>query len=60
MATEAAVADRWVEEFRRASDKDPEIQAHGKFFSCSFLLDMEEHEYLVKMHAGKVDGILVP
>ena len=59
MATETAVADRWAEEFRRASDEDPEIQAHGKFYSCSFSLDMEEHSYLVKMHAGKVEEILV-
>jgi hypothetical protein len=59
MATETAVADRWVDEFRHASDEDPEIQAHGKFYSCAFMLDMEEHWYLVKMHAGKVEEILV-
>ena len=54
-----AVEDGWVEDFRRASDEDPEIQAHGKYYSCAYLLDMEEHQYLVNMHAGKVEEILV-
>jgi hypothetical protein len=49
----------WVDSFRRASDEDAEIQAHGKYYSCAFLLDMEEHSYLVKMHAGKVEEVLV-
>lgn len=57
MAVETA--QRWVDEFRRVSDEDPELRAHGKFYSCSFLLDMEEHEYLVRMHEGKVEEILV-
>ena len=59
MAVEATVADGWVESFRRASDEDAELQAHGKYYSCAFLLDMEEHTYLVDMHAGKVREILV-
>ena len=36
-------AQNWVDEFRRASDEDEELQAHGKYYSCNFLLDMEEH-----------------
>ena len=52
-------AQNWVEEFRRASDEDEELQAHGKYYSCNFLLDMEEHQLLVRMHAGKVEEILV-
>ena len=59
MAVEATVEGGWVESFRRASDEDPEIQAHGRYYSCAFLLDMEEHSYLVKMHAGKVEATLV-
>lgn len=52
-------AQVWVDEFRRVSDDDPELRAHGKFYSCAFLLDMEEHEYLIRMHAGKVEEVLV-
>ena len=52
-------AQKWVEEFRRTSDEDEELQAHGKYYSCNYLLDMEEHQFLVRMHAGKVEEILV-
>ncbi len=54
-----ATAQNWVDEFRRASDEDEELQAHGKYYSCNFLLDMEEHQFLVRMHAGKVEEIMV-
>jgi hypothetical protein len=59
MAVESPVADGWVDAFRRASDEDSELQAHGRYYSCAFMLDMEEHQYLVKMHAGKVEEILM-
>jgi hypothetical protein len=49
----------WVDTFRRASDEDAELQAHGKYYSCAFLLGMEEHSYLVKMDGGKVEDVLV-
>ncbi len=49
----------WVEEFRRASDEDAEMQAHGKYYTCSYLLDMEEHVIQVVMNGGKVEEILV-
>ena len=61
MAVEAAVENGWVDTFRRASDEDAELQAHGKYYSCAFLLGMEEHSYLVKMNGGKVeDGLVDP
>jgi hypothetical protein len=59
MAVEAAMENGWVDTFRRASDEDAELQAHGKFYSCAFLLGMEEHSYLVKMNGGKVEDVLV-
>jgi hypothetical protein len=55
----ATAANGWVEAFRRATDNDPEIQAHGKYFTCAYLLDMEAHRYLVQVNGGKVDEILV-
>lgn len=57
--TETAVADRWVEEFTRVCNQDEELQAHGRFFTCSYLLDMEERSYLVVMHGGRVEEVLV-
>jgi hypothetical protein len=52
-------SNTWVDKFRTQSNSDAELQAHGKFYSCSFLLDMQEHRYLVRMHRGKVEEILV-
>jgi hypothetical protein len=52
-------ADRWVEEFTRVTDEDPELDAHGAYYTCSMLLDMEEHRYLVHVHRGKVEKITV-
>lgn len=48
-----------LEEFRRLTDTDREIQANGKYYSCNFLLDMAEHKLLVRMHRGKVEDIIV-
>jgi len=54
-----APSNTWVDKFRSQSDSDTELQAHGKFYSCSFLLDAQEHRYLVRMHNGKVEELLV-
>lgn len=51
-------ADRWVDDFRRVSNEDPELQANGKYYSCSFLIDTGEHSYLVRVIGGKVEEIL--
>ena len=58
-ATTAITVDTWADAFREASDNDPELQANGKYFSCNYLLDMEEHQVLVRVHAGKVDEVLI-
>ncbi|MFF3563786.1 hypothetical protein ACFYXS_27430 [Streptomyces sp. NPDC002574] len=47
-----------VAEFRRLSDGDPEVQAHGAYFSCTYLLDMERHSFLVRMHRGRVEELV--
>ena len=49
----------WAEEFRRVSEEDPELQGHGKYYSCSYMMDMEEHQIQVVMHEGKVEDILI-
>lgn len=56
--TAPPVAD-WVRAFTDASDNDPEIQAHGKYFTCAYLLDMQEHRVAVWMVAGKVAAVAV-
>lgn len=49
----------WTEKFRATSDEDVELQAHGKFYTCSFMLDMGEHCFVIEMNEGKVQKIHV-
>jgi hypothetical protein len=44
----------WAETFRALSDGDDELQAHGRFFTCAYLLDMGERRVLLRMDAGKI------
>lgn len=55
----ATTTDSAVAEFRRLSDSDPEIQAHGKYFTCSYLWDMAERCFLIRMHRGKIEELTV-
>jgi hypothetical protein len=50
-------AEQWAQEFSRLTDEDPEIGAHGKYYSCSYMLDMEQQRMIVDMHRGKVEEI---
>lgn len=54
----AALAD-WADAFAKATDTDPEIQAHGKYFTCSYLLDMTDHRFVVQMSDGHVVDIAI-
>lgn len=58
-ATITQTAQQWADAFEQASDQDPEIQAHGKYFTCSYLLDMGTHTFVVEMTTGKVHAITV-
>ncbi len=52
-------AEQWAQEFATATDQDPEIGAHGKYYSCSYMLDMDEQRVIVDMHRGKVENVNV-
>jgi hypothetical protein len=51
--------DEWVRSFVEATNGDPEIRAHGKFFTCSYLLDMGEHRFVVRLDGGKILDVAV-
>lgn len=57
-ATAATAAD-WAQSFAKATNEDQEIQAHGKYFTCSYLLDMAEHTFVVQMSRGVVVDVAV-
>src|SRR3712207_7528824 len=49
----------WADAFAEASNTDPEIQAHGKYFTCSYLLDATERSYVVEVQSGRVTNVAV-
>jgi hypothetical protein len=53
-----SVAD-WVASFAEANNRDPEIQAHGKYFTCSYLLDMTAHSFVVQVSGGRVVDVAI-
>lgn len=61
--TTAAMTTRppaeWAEAFTEASNTDQEIQAHGTYFTCSWLLDAGEHSYVIKVESGTVTHITI-
>lgn len=57
-ATAATAAD-WAQSFAKATNEDQEIRAHGKYFTCSYLLDMAEHTFVVQMSRGVVVDVAV-
>jgi hypothetical protein len=58
-ATRAPSAQAWADAFAEASNTDPEIQAHGKYFTCSYLLDATERSYAVEVQSGRVTNVTV-
>lgn len=49
----------WADAFARASNDDPEINSHGKYFTTSYLLDMTDHWFVVEVSRGKVVNIAI-
>ncbi|TNY36602.1 hypothetical protein [Thermomonospora catenispora] len=52
-------AQEWADAFAEANNTDPEIQAHGKHFTCSYLLDAGEHSFVIDVVSGKVVHVAV-
>ena len=57
--TRAPSAEAWAAAFTDASNTDREIQAHGKYFTCSYLLDATECTYVIQVESGKVTHVPV-
>lgn len=52
-------ATDWANAFTEATNSDPEIQAHGKYFTCSYLLDMTDHTFVIRLVSGKITEVAV-
>lgn len=57
--TRAPSAQDWATAFTDASNADTEIQAHGKYFTCSYLLDATDRTYVIQVESGKVTHVTV-
>ncbi|MFC9357394.1 hypothetical protein ACFTZB_12565 [Rhodococcus sp. NPDC057014] len=59
VTTRVSTAADWATSFAQASNQDREVQAHGKYFTCSYQLDMAEHTFVVQMSRGQVVDVAV-
>ncbi len=49
----------WADRFQQISNGDEELQAHGRHYTCSFLLDLGERRVLLRMNRGHVDDVII-
>jgi hypothetical protein len=47
----------WAAKFKNMSDSDKTIAAMAKYFTCTYMWDMEEAKVIIEMHDGKVKHI---
>ncbi len=47
----------WASKFASLTNNDETIQAMGKYYTCSFMWDMDERKVIIEMHDGKVKHI---
>lgn len=57
--TAPKTGQEWADAFAAASNDDPEIQAHGKYFTCTYLLDAGERSYAIEVESGRVTRVTV-
>ena len=48
----------WATKFKNLTDNDETIQCMGKYYTCTFMFDMEDRKIIVEMHDGKVKNIV--
>jgi len=49
--------DSWAKKYEDLTNSDKTIGAMAKFYSCSFMFDMEKAKVIIEMHDGKVKNI---
>ena len=59
VTTSPPTAGEWANAFTRTSNADPEIQAHGKYFTTSYLMDMTDRRFVVEVSRGKVVNVAI-
>ena len=54
MSTEV---ENWAKKYEDLSNSDETIKAMAKYYTCTFMFDMEKAKVIIEMHDGKVKSI---
>ena len=49
--------ENWAKKYEELTNSDETIGAMAKYYSCSFMFDMEKAKVIIEMHDGKVKNI---
>jgi len=49
--------DNWAKKYEDLTNSDETIGAMAKYYSCSFMFDMEKAKVIIEMHDGKAKNI---
>ena len=49
--------DNWAKKYEDLTNSNETIAAMAKYYSCSFMFDMEKVKVIIEMHDGKVKNI---
>ena len=49
--------NNWAKKYEDLTNSDATISAMARYYSCSFMFDMEKAKVIIEMHDGKVKNI---
>ena len=49
--------ESWAKKYEELTNGDETIGAMAKYYTCSFMFDMEKSKVIIEMHDGKVKNI---
>ncbi len=53
----SAELENWAKKYKELTNSDETIGAMAKYYTCSFMFDMEKAKIIIEMHDGKVKNI---
>ena len=53
----SAELENWAKKYEDLTNSDDTIGAMAKYYTCTFMFDMEKAKVIIEMHDGKVKNI---
>ena len=53
----SAELENWAKKYEELTNNDDTIGAMAKYYTCTFMFDMEKAKVIIEMHDGKVEKI---